>query len=331
MGFAGVLSGPLVRSSYRAGRLYQQAMRPVAATRLDQIDFATFTLGQAPVTSSWEPGGHAGDGCEASSWRSGPTADRAPPVATRGRRWPPTPSEPASALPTAAVRGVDRRRRRVARPVRRRPLALQQAAAPATAAEAAAALLESRAWPASRSPSARQEGRSRPPRKDEAAGRGRRAHRRAGVEQVKAVWKMTREHDPKLIPLVLGPALRRARRTGRGRRPDRAHRSSSRSSAVLLAVLTGTAIFGRRATEAMYAQVEGRPGAAAAVLQGMRGDWRVTPAVGFTRNQDLVHRVIGRPGVVLVGEGHRPPRSASWSSTRSAGSAGSRRTPRSTT
>jgi lipoyl synthase len=26
IGFAGVLSGPLVRSSYRAGRLYQQAI-----------------------------------------------------------------------------------------------------------------------------------------------------------------------------------------------------------------------------------------------------------------------------------------------------------------
>jgi lipoic acid synthetase len=26
VGFAGVLSGPLVRSSYRAGRLYQQAV-----------------------------------------------------------------------------------------------------------------------------------------------------------------------------------------------------------------------------------------------------------------------------------------------------------------
>jgi lipoic acid synthetase len=26
IGFAGVMSGPLVRSSYRAGRLYQQAL-----------------------------------------------------------------------------------------------------------------------------------------------------------------------------------------------------------------------------------------------------------------------------------------------------------------
>jgi hypothetical protein len=72
---------------------------------------------------------------------------------------------------------------------------------------------------------------------------------------------------------------------------------------VLSAVIVGTTIFGRRATTTMYAQVEGRPGAAAAILQGMRGDWRVEPAVGFTRNQELVHRVVGRPGVILVGEG----------------------------
>jgi lipoic acid synthetase len=32
IGFAGVMSGPLVRSSYRAGRLYKQAMEARAAT-----------------------------------------------------------------------------------------------------------------------------------------------------------------------------------------------------------------------------------------------------------------------------------------------------------
>jgi uncharacterized protein DUF4191 len=122
------------------------------------------------------------------------------------------------------------------------------------------------------------------------------------VAQVKQVWAMTRAQDPRAIPLILGPALlalvimvvlgivlgQIIIFTVAG---------------VLLAVIIGTSIFGRRATKTMYAQVEGRPGAAAAVLQGMRGDWRVTPAVGFTKNQDLVHRVIGRPGVVLVGEG----------------------------
>jgi hypothetical protein len=122
------------------------------------------------------------------------------------------------------------------------------------------------------------------------------------VQQVKAVWAMTREQDPRAIPLIIGPAIAVLAVfvvvgivIG--------HIIIFAVLGVLLATITGTSIFGRRATKTMYAQVEGRPGAAAAVLQGMRGDWRVTPAVGFTRNQDLVHRVIGRPGVVLVGEG----------------------------
>ena len=34
MGFAGVLAGPLVRSSYRAGRLYAQAMEQRATAAL---------------------------------------------------------------------------------------------------------------------------------------------------------------------------------------------------------------------------------------------------------------------------------------------------------
>ena len=35
----------------------------------------------------------------------------------------------------------------------------------------------------------------------------------------------------------------------------------------------------------------------------MRGQWRVTQAVAGTTQLDAVHRVIGRPGVVLVAEG----------------------------
>jgi len=122
------------------------------------------------------------------------------------------------------------------------------------------------------------------------------------VAQIRAVWEMTRKQDPKAIPLILGPAIGvLAVLVVVG---ILIHDIVLFSIvAVLLSIITGTSIFGRRATKTMYAQVEGRPGAAAAILQGMRGDWRVTPAVGFTRNQDLVHRVIGRPGVVLVGEG----------------------------
>jgi hypothetical protein len=39
------------------------------------------------------------------------------------------------------------------------------------------------------------------------------------------------------------------------------------------------------------------------VLNALRRGWTVTPAVAVTRNQDVIHRAVGRPGVVLVGEG----------------------------
>ncbi|HET7902330.1 MAG TPA: DUF4191 domain-containing protein [Candidatus Nanopelagicales bacterium] len=68
------------------------------------------------------------------------------------------------------------------------------------------------------------------------------------------------------------------------------------------ATLAVTFVFGRRAEKAAYAQVEGQPGAAASVLNAMRSGWFTTPAVAVTKNQDFVHRVLGRPGVILVSE-----------------------------
>jgi hypothetical protein len=66
---------------------------------------------------------------------------------------------------------------------------------------------------------------------------------------------------------------------------------------------TAMILFGRFAQSAQYSALQGRPGAAAAILQSMRGNWTVTPAVAANRNMDVVHRAVGRPGVVLVGEG----------------------------
>jgi hypothetical protein len=74
-----------------------------------------------------------------------------------------------------------------------------------------------------------------------------------------------------------------------------------------LALITGglaaLIVFGRRAQGSAYRQVEGQPGAAAWVLEGMRGDWRVTSGAAGTQQMDAVHRVLGRPGVILVAEG----------------------------
>ncbi|MDP5184970.1 DUF4191 domain-containing protein [Blastococcus sp. BMG 814] len=73
--------------------------------------------------------------------------------------------------------------------------------------------------------------------------------------------------------------------------------------ALLFGALAALIVFGRRAQRSAYTQVEGQPGAAAWVLEGMRGDWRVTSGVAGTPQLDAVHRVLGRPGIVLVGEG----------------------------
>ena len=72
---------------------------------------------------------------------------------------------------------------------------------------------------------------------------------------------------------------------------------------VLLGFLVSMILFGRFAQSAQYAAIEGQPGAAAAILQSLRGNWTVTPAIAANRNMDVVHRAVGRPGVVLVGEG----------------------------
>ena len=73
--------------------------------------------------------------------------------------------------------------------------------------------------------------------------------------------------------------------------------------ALPLALLAGTFWFSRRAMRAAYARIEGQPGAAAAVIESVRGKWAVTPAVAVSRNQDMVSRVVGKPGVILVSEG----------------------------
>ncbi len=133
-----------------------------------------------------------------------------------------------------------------------------------------------------------------------------RASRRAALRQrlasVRAAFTMTRTADPRLVPalaiaflvpfallLLLGIAVGHALLFG--------------FFGLLVALICATAVFGRRVQRHAYSSVEGQVGAGAAVLNSMRGDWRVTAAVGVTREQDLVHRVVGRPGVVLVAEG----------------------------
>ncbi|MCW2667055.1 MAG: uncharacterized protein JWN57_2017 [Frankiales bacterium] len=126
--------------------------------------------------------------------------------------------------------------------------------------------------------------------------------RGARAKQVRQAFALTRKSDPRLTLFVtaafLAPFLLLL---AIGFVID--HPWYTGFLGLMAGILAATVVFGRRVQKSAYAQVEGQLGAAAAVLQNMRGDWRVTPAVGFTREQDLVHRVVGRPGVVLVAEG----------------------------
>ena len=122
------------------------------------------------------------------------------------------------------------------------------------------------------------------------------------LKQMRMVAGLIRKSNPKALPIIIGSGL------------------GILAILVIVGLLTGLApfliplgvllgllvaliLFGRFAQSAQYAAIEGQPGAAAAVLQNMRGNWTVTPAVGANRNMDVVHRAVGRPGVILVGEG----------------------------
>ncbi|HEV2374292.1 MAG TPA: DUF4191 domain-containing protein [Streptosporangiaceae bacterium] len=122
------------------------------------------------------------------------------------------------------------------------------------------------------------------------------------VQQIRLVAGMVRKQNPRALPIVVGSGVAvLAVLVVIGLLTGLAPLLIPLG--VLLCILTILLLFGRFSQSAQYAAVEGQPGAAAAILQGMRGGWTVTPAVSANRNLDVVHRAVGKPGVVLIGEG----------------------------
>lgn len=72
---------------------------------------------------------------------------------------------------------------------------------------------------------------------------------------------------------------------------------------IALGVLGAVLVFGRRVQANVYRKADGQPGAAGWALENLRGKWKLSQAVAGTSQLDAVHRVIGRPGIILVGEG----------------------------
>ena len=134
-------------------------------------------------------------------------------------------------------------------------------------------------------------------RKDRSAGK------QGGLRKLIAAYKITRENDKRLgwillawflvVGLIVGALFWWL-----------LHPISGVLVGIPAGMLAAMVVFGRRAEKSAYSQVEGQPGAAAAALGVLRRGWQVQPAVAATKSQDLVHRVVGRPGVILVGEGN---------------------------
>ena len=72
---------------------------------------------------------------------------------------------------------------------------------------------------------------------------------------------------------------------------------------LILSTLSSLMIFNQRTKKSMYIKAEGQTGAAAWVLNSFKGRWYTTAAVVTSSHFDVVHRVVGKPGIIFIGEG----------------------------
>jgi hypothetical protein len=134
------------------------------------------------------------------------------------------------------------------------------------------------------------------------AKRAKKAEGKAKRRQLLQAFNMQRKEDKALIPLMAGGLVVVAGAVF-GIGALFGMQWLLLPIGIALGLLVAVIIFGRRVQKNVYGKAEGQPGAAAWALDNMRGRWRVTPTVAGTTQLDAVHRVIGRPGVVLVAEG----------------------------
>jgi hypothetical protein len=74
---------------------------------------------------------------------------------------------------------------------------------------------------------------------------------------------------------------------------------------VMASLLGVLIVLNLRSSKAFMAMAEQTPGAAAQIMERWRGDWRVTPMISTTTQMDMVHMVLSKRGVILIGEGDR--------------------------
>ncbi|MDT5291900.1 MAG: hypothetical protein QOF88_6789 [Mycobacterium sp.] len=150
--------------------------------------------------------------------------------------------------------------------------------------------------------------KTRDPAAVKAAKAEAKATRKAAAKQRRSqLWQafqIQRKEDKRLLPYMIGAfVLIAAASTVFGILSGGVFGYMMIPLGIVLGALVAFIIFGRRAQKSVYRKADGQTGAAAWALDNLRGKWRVTPGVAATGHFDAVHRVIGRPGVIFVGEG----------------------------
>ncbi|HET6165838.1 MAG TPA: DUF4191 domain-containing protein [Marmoricola sp.] len=125
------------------------------------------------------------------------------------------------------------------------------------------------------------------------------------IKQIVQSYQMTKKGDPRIGLILLGTFIL----AGLAAFAVMLLLIGGLVFAIVFGVLVGSLaamiVFGRRAQRAALSQIEGQPGASAAALGLLRRGWKLEQQpVGFTKQQDLVFRLVGPPGIVLIGEGN---------------------------
>jgi hypothetical protein len=134
------------------------------------------------------------------------------------------------------------------------------------------------------------------------AARARRAASKERRSQIWQAFQMQRKEDKALLPLMIG-ALLLCTLLAFGIGLIWHVQWVVLPLGIAIGLLAAMSIFGRRVQNNVYAKADGQPGAAGWALDNMRGQWRIAQGIAGTTQLDAVHRVIGRPGVILVAEG----------------------------
>jgi hypothetical protein len=122
------------------------------------------------------------------------------------------------------------------------------------------------------------------------------------VRQIFEVYKVTTQHDPKanlymggalaltiVVFLVIGIFLK----------PWWLYLVFG----VLFGVLAAMSVLTWRAKSATYKRYEGQKGSAEVAMSMLGKEWVKSPVITANRQLDIVHRVVGPAGIVLIGEG----------------------------